>query len=48
MRVLVVEDDPQTMAKRIVQAHNGTISVQSTFGKGSVFSFTLPLENTEG
>lgn len=33
-----------TIAKRLVEAHGGTISVQSDFGKGSCFSFTLPAE----
>jgi two-component system sensor histidine kinase KdpD len=31
------------IAKAIVNAHNGTISVTSQPGRGSVFSFTLPL-----
>ncbi|MFI5057960.1 MAG: DUF4118 domain-containing protein [Candidatus Acidiferrales bacterium] len=31
------------IAKAIVNAHNGTISVTSQLGRGSVFSFTLPL-----
>jgi two-component system, OmpR family, sensor histidine kinase KdpD len=32
------------IAKAIVEAHGGTISVSSKVGEGSVFSFTLPIE----
>ena len=31
------------IAKHIVQAHNGEIWVESEVGKGSTFSFSLPL-----
>ena len=33
------------ISKWIVEAHKGRISVNSEVGKGSVFSFTLPLKN---
>ena len=32
-----------TIAKRLVEAHGGQITVQSALGKGSSFSFTLPI-----
>jgi len=32
-----------TIAKRLVEAHSGEIAVQSELGKGSRFSFTLPI-----
>jgi two-component system sensor histidine kinase BaeS len=32
-----------TIAKRLVEAHGGTITVQSKLREGSRFSFTLPV-----
>ena len=37
-----------SIAKAIVAAHGGSISVTSQLGHGSVFSFTLPLANAKG
>ncbi|MFC1591425.1 ATP-binding protein [Thermodesulfobacteriota bacterium] len=36
-----------TIVKNIVDAHGGTLLVQSTLGSGSKFSFSLPLEHKE-
>jgi two-component system sensor histidine kinase KdpD len=36
------------IAKAIVTAHKGTISVTSQLGHGSVFSFTLPVDRSAG
>lgn len=33
-----------SIAKAIVDAHGGLLSVESRVGTGTVFSFTLPLE----
>jgi two-component system sensor histidine kinase KdpD len=34
------------IAKAIIEAHGGTISVTSQRGQGSVFSFTLPIDRS--
>lgn len=31
------------IVKNIIEAHNGTVDVQSTYGKGSIFSFIIPI-----
>jgi PAS domain S-box-containing protein len=36
------------IAKKLVEMHNGQISVQSTLGKGSIFTFSIPLEPQSG
>lgn len=35
-----------TIVKKIIDAHNGSISVTSSCGEGSTFTFTLPIANT--
>lgn len=35
------------LSKEIIELHNGSIGVQSIENQGSIFSFTLPLANTE-
>ncbi len=36
------------LTSQLVQLHGGTIKVESEFGSGSTFSFTIPLRNTTG
>lgn len=36
-----------SLAKRIVEAHKGTIAVKSSFGEGTAFYFTLPTLNIQ-
>jgi signal transduction histidine kinase len=35
------------IAKAIIEAHGGKITVESVLGEGSIFSFTLPVEQTQ-
>ena len=34
------------ITKKIIEAHNGSISVESTYGEGSEFTILLPLEKS--
>lgn len=36
-----------SIVKKIIEAHNGTIGVESRIGKGSIFSFIIPLGGQE-
>ncbi len=40
---LVDVEDPKYVAKQIIEAHHGTITVQSQAGNGSIFRVALPL-----
>lgn len=37
-----------SICKRIVEAHRGSISVESVVGKGTTFTLKLPIENAQG
>jgi signal transduction histidine kinase len=37
-----------SICKRIVEAHDGKISVQSILGKGTTFAIALPLKHKTG
>ncbi len=37
-----------TLVKQIVEAHRGSVHVESTPGRGSTFSIRLPLPSAEG
>ena len=36
------------IVKKLVEAHNGTVFVESEFGKGSTFSFKIPIKKIRG
>jgi signal transduction histidine kinase len=36
-----------TIVKKIVEAHQGTITLESTLGKGSIFQVTLPVDQKQ-
>jgi PAS domain S-box-containing protein len=36
------------IVKKLVEMHDGQVSVQSTLGKGSIFTFSIPLEPQSG
>ena len=33
-----------TICKKIIEAHNGSLSVQSNIGEGSIFTLMIPLK----
>jgi signal transduction histidine kinase len=37
-----------SIAREIIQAHGGDVSVESRVGEGSIFSFILPLTTGRG
>jgi len=36
-----------TIVKKSIEQHNGTLSVRSKYGEGSIFEFSLPIPNSE-
>ena len=47
MKMLIRFKNPLFLIKQIIEAHRGTIEVESTYGRGTKFTITLPLATKE-